>query len=142
MTKGRNIAGKCGAGRMVPARRLLWCLLLLPFLAASLIQSDTMLTRSAQGRIMVVLCGSDIPVEMVIAADGTISPVSDHGGTDHHHDTCAWALHGQPALGLAAAGLAPPQQVQLPLGLSPAQATGLRRSALFEPAARGPPFPA
>ena len=123
------------------AARLLTALLLLPFVVFSLIQPDTMLAADAQGRMMVVLCGDDMPVEMAVAADGTMTPVSElekHQPADRHA-TCAWAPHGQPLLGGTLAAMPLPHLSQIALDLAPSRQAGARLLPQPVPVARGPP---
>lgn len=113
--------------------------LLLPFLLLSLVHPGTMPARDALGHVTMILCGSDQPVDMVIASDGTVSPATtaeDAGGkvpggtgTDPHG--CAWAPHGAALLGLD------PVAIALPV----AALAGLADAALPRAPARGRDLP-
>ncbi|SIP86289.1 hypothetical protein SAMN05421641_10110 [Paracoccus thiocyanatus] len=112
-------------------------LAVLPFLLFSAILPGTMVARDAQGTISVVLCSGDGPVQMAVAADGSLVP-ADETPHDGPH-ACDWSLHGQPLMPGAAAGgpLPAPQAAGLALWPEPAAAPpGLAAPA---PLARGPP---
>lgn len=52
-------------------------LAVLPFLLFSAILPGTMVARDAQGTISVVLCSGDGPVQMAVAADGSLVPADE-----------------------------------------------------------------
>ncbi|WP_134678846.1 hypothetical protein [Paracoccus ravus] len=87
-----------GTPRWRSATRAIAALVLLPFLALSLIHAGTMPASDATGRITLVLCGSDGPVEMVVAPDGTVTPASEQSRPASEPPECIWSLHTQPAL--------------------------------------------
>lgn len=133
MRKGR---GKIGTTRS-PAT-LLASLLLIPFLALSLIAPGTMLTGNATDGIRIVICTGSGPMEMVQAEDGSLNPVDDDGDHDAAA-TCDWFLHAQAAL--------TPQTLasQLIAAVESDADPAVRRSdahrpgLLTEPLPRGPP---
>jgi len=118
-------------------RRLTCWLAVLPFLFFALMQPGTMLSRDAMGKVTVVLCSGDGPVDMVVAADGSLVPADQAPHGDSH--ACDWSLHGQPLLEGAAAGAPQPLAVADRLALWPAPSPPPHGSALPVPSARGPP---
>ncbi|SMO34106.1 hypothetical protein [Paracoccus laeviglucosivorans] len=141
MAFGRTATGTGNGAIRATLSRLLRLLVVLPFLGFSLIQPDTMLTADAQGRVMVVLCGSDTPVEMAVAADGTLTPVSelDRHAPGDRHPSCGWALHGQPVLGAGPALLPASQTTHVVIDPGPFMPGGLWSLPRPAPSARGPP---
>lgn len=113
--------------------------LLLPFLGFSLLSPGTMLAPDALGRVMVVLCGDAQPMPMAVAADGSLTPLSDPAHPAAGHAPCGWAAHAQPALD--------PPPLLLPAAIQPQHrpmpvATVARVAPLRGPdgvRARGPP---
>lgn len=128
-------------GRKPGLWRRLSLLLLVPYLAFALVPTHSMLAADAQGRMMVVLCGHDAPVEMAVAADGTLTPVSelDQHGTGDAAQPCIWSAHGQPLLGMAAAQIALPHLALLGTDLAPARGASLHDLFAVQRAARDPP---
>jgi hypothetical protein len=129
-----------GAGSSATARlRALALALLIPFLAFSLLTPGTMLAPDAMGRVMVILCGDSAPVEMTVAADGSLAP-ADHA-PDHvaDHPPCGWASHAQQFLGLPVPAL--PAASGLPRAFVPPPrfAIAMAPAAPLQPLARGPP---
>lgn len=120
-------------------RQFLALVLVLPFLAFALVKPGTMLASDDQGRVMVILCGDTVPVEMAVAADGTMTPVKELPGQAMKHGACDWVPHGQPVLGFAGIELPGPPQDSVPIqpGVT-AAALALPRMRLA-PGARGPP---
>lgn len=98
-------------------RHRLGVLLLLPFLCFSLLTPGTMLAADAMGRVMVVLCGDSLPVEMAVAADGSLHRADEHSRALGAHAACGWAAHAQQALD--APGAALPQALRPVLALAP-----------------------
>lgn len=118
-------------------RRLTVWLALLPFVLFSLVLPGTMLARDAAGGVTVVLCSDGGVVEMVMAADGSVKPVSKTPGADHHG--CDWALHGQSLMDAGATGAPPPATAMLRLARVAEQPDHLYRAAVRSAPARGPP---
>ncbi|WP_323717088.1 hypothetical protein [Paracoccus aminovorans] len=117
-------------------RRLAGWLAVLPFLLFSLILPGTMLARDAAGGVTVVLCAGDGLVEAVMAADGSLLPVSK---APHDRHACDWTPHGQPLLhGAAPEVPVLPSQAQR-LALSLELPGHLHRAAILAAPARGPP---
>lgn len=119
-----------------PRRPLVW-LALLPFVLFSLVLPGTMLARDAAGGVTVVLCADGGTVEMVMAADGSVTPLPKTPAADHHG--CDWVLHAQPLIGAAA-----PELVALPQRLlrlaRPAERPGhLHHARVRAAPARAPP---
>ena len=128
-------------GRLSGLLRLVALTLLLPFVALSLVQRDTMLAADANGRVMVVLCHGDDPVEMAVAVDGTLTPVDEldpHGARDRHQP-CNWTPHAQPTLGGGPTTLPLPPRLHLTLNLHPLRRDHVGLMPARVPAARGPP---
>ncbi|WP_199257517.1 DUF2946 family protein [Paracoccus binzhouensis] len=118
-------------------RRLIGWLAVLPFLLLSLIVPGTMLARDAQGGVTVVLCAGDGVVEMIMAADGSLSPVGKAPHGDHR--PCDWAPHGQPLLGTDIAAAPAPLLQALGLARVLDLPGHLHRAEMLAPSARGPP---
>lgn len=120
-------------------RQILTLVLLMPFLAFALVKPGTMLATDAQGRVMVILCGDSAPVEMAIAADGTMFPVKEMPGHGMEHGSCDWAPHAQTVLDADGVNLPLPGQVAMPirpdLTGKPVVLAGMWQA----PGARGPP---
>ncbi|WJS83816.1 DUF2946 family protein [Paracoccus sp. TOH] len=125
---------KQGTGR---GRRLIGWLAVLPFLLLSLIVPGTMLERDARGGVTVVLCAGDDLVEMVMAADGSLSPAGKAPHGDHR--PCDWAPHGQPLLGADIAAAPAPLLQALHLARVLDLPDPLYRAEMLAPSARGPP---
>lgn len=143
-----------GAGRpvsrVIPAAlsRPAALVLLLPFLLLSLVHPGTMPSRDALGHVTMILCGSDQPVEMVIAPDGTVSPASagqggtgkpPGGGTGADPHGCAWAPHGASLLGLDPVAIARPVPVLAGLARAAMPRAPAHGVVLPPRRARGPP---
>ncbi|WP_323033105.1 DUF2946 family protein [Paracoccus sp. (in: a-proteobacteria)] len=126
-----------GQGRGASLRRLCCWLAVLPFLLFSLIQPGTMISRDAQGSVTVVLCSGEGPVEMVVAADGSLVPAGKNPHGDPH--ACDWAPHGQPLLQGFIADALPPVTDAVRLALWPNPSAPPHVSALTGTSARGPP---
>ena len=75
--QGRSGHRTTRLGRGTALRRLCCWLAVLPFLLFSLIQPGTMFVRDAQGSVAVVLCSGEGPVQMAVAADGSLVPADD-----------------------------------------------------------------
>ena len=118
-------------------RRLTVWLALLPFVLFSLVLPGTMLARDAAGGVTVVLCSDGGVVEMVMAADGSVKPVSKTPGADHHG--CDWALHGQSLMDAGTTGAPPLATAMLRLARVAEQPGHLHRAAVRSAPARGPP---
>ncbi|MTH76278.1 hypothetical protein [Paracoccus aestuariivivens] len=116
---------------------MLALVLLIPFLCSSLVMSGAMPAVDTEGRVTVILCGSDTPIEMALAADGTVEPISEKN-PNQPHQPCIWSSHAQHALNAV-------QPVVLPSRNSRGQEFALARAALpvlpgpVPPIARGPP---
>ncbi|HWL58076.1 MAG TPA: hypothetical protein VNQ78_15545 [Paracoccus sp. (in: a-proteobacteria)] len=124
----------------LPMLRALALLLLWPFISFSLIQPGTMPASDGHGRVTMILCGSDAPVEMAVAPDGTVTPLPDqHGSSAPSHDICDWAPHQQALNDPGDAPAIAPSPVVHAL----ARDLGLRgphpSAAALSPSARGPP---
>lgn len=130
---GRGILSTAGR------RRILALLLLLPFLAFALVKPGTMLATDAQGRVMVVLCGDSLPVEMAVAADGNLVPVKELPGQGLKHGACDWALHGQTVLAAGGIDLPSPHRAAMAIRLEPAETALVLARMRLTPGARGPP---
>ncbi|MDF3854117.1 DUF2946 family protein [Paracoccus sp. P2] len=135
--QGRSGHRTTGLGRGGPLWRLGRWLAVLPFLLFSLIQPGTMIARDAQGAVAIVLCSGEGPVQMAVAADGSLVPADEIPHGDPH--ACAWAPHGQPLLQGAVADAPQPLAAAARLALWPAPPAPPHASALPEPSARGPP---
>lgn len=120
-------------------------LLLLPFLCFTLLAPGTMLASDAMGRVMVVLCGDSLPVEMALGADGSLHRADDPSRGSGHglagHPACGWAGHAQQALD--APGPALPQTMQPVLRFAPVAVfvPGAPSQHPWHALARGPPAP-
>ncbi|KGJ11011.1 hypothetical protein EQ718_25825 (plasmid) [Paracoccus versutus] len=135
--QGRSGHRTTRLGRGTALRRLCCWLAVLPFLLFSLIQPGTMFVRDAQGSVAVVLCSGEGPVQMAVAADGSLVPADEMPHGDPH--ACDWAPHGQPALQGVVADAPQPMAAAARLALWPAPPAPPHASALPEPSARGPP---
>lgn len=121
-------------------RRFAVMALLVPFLLLSLFSNGTMLTRTADHRVTVVLCIGAGQVEMVWGKDGSLTPASEAPAPNHDDSTgCDWQAAAQAAL-LAALGDVPPTilaavknslLIDVPLHT--------RRMNVLAASARGPP---
>ena len=131
----RRASSRDGSG----GRKLLALVLLVPFLALSLLKPGTMLAPDAQGRMMVVLCGDSVPVEMAVAADGTLIPVAELPAHAGDHQPCGWAPHAQPLLAAAAAGPGLPLRRAGAPDRAPSRVAALSPAPPPPPLARGPP---
>lgn len=126
------------------AMRLRWRLLgivlaLLPFLVTSLVAQGTMLTTDADDRLAVVLCIDGSPVPMLMAADGSVQPLSQ-GQTGHKSgDPCLWVAHGQPLIDATAGPPAAPTRDEIALRRMIAPGALSRQTDIPIPLARGPP---
>lgn len=105
-----------------------------PLLLFSLLTPGTMLERDAGG-VTVVLCVSGTPVQVVIAADGSVQEKSGHAG----QHGCDWALHAQPAMAQSLAVADLPAMMPVPLRFSRARPDHSLRMDVLAPLARGPP---
>lgn len=128
-----------GMGRRSEILRALALFLLIPFLCSTLVPPGTMPARDAQGRVTVILCGDDLPVQMVLAADGSLTPAQAPGeGPDLAIQPCLWSHHAQPILSPDDAPLPAPRVARtLDLPSLPATLPVVVRPPA--PVARGPP---
>lgn len=126
-----------GLGRGASLRRLCCWLAGLPFLLFSLILPGTMIARDAQGSVTVVLCSGEGPVQMVVAADGSLVPADEAPHADPH--ACDWAPHGQPLLQGAAVDAPAPLLPALRMARVLDLPDHLYRAEMLAPSARGPP---
>ncbi|SMO44651.1 hypothetical protein [Paracoccus laeviglucosivorans] len=132
------------ASRALP--RLLALLAVLPFVLLSLMAQGTMVVKGpARESFMVVLCGDHLPVEMVVADDGTVIPADEYRAADDTpvpkapKPACDWSAHAQPVL--AAGPLAALAMLTnlLPADLHVTPAPRAHRAEVLTPLARGPP---
>lgn len=136
----RAQGGTCGIRAVARSgRHRLAMLLLLPFLCFSLLTPGTMLASDAMGRVMVVLCGDSLPVEMAIAADGSLHPADDHARAVADHPACGWAGHAQQALEAPAVSLPPALRPVLPFAPVAVFVPGPPSQRAWHAFARGPP---
>lgn len=122
---------------------MLWCVLaILPFLMTSVVAQGTMLTKGANDRITVVLCIDGSPVPMLMAADGTIQPVTDdrHGSTHRAPDICQWSAHAQPLIAALPGWSPEPALVGMTLRRVIAPGALSRQTEIPIALARGPPI--
>ncbi|MEF9601255.1 hypothetical protein O4J55_02550 [Paracoccus sp. PXZ] len=126
-----------GLGRGGSLRRLCCWLAVLPFLLFSLILPGTMIASDAQGSVTVVLCSGEGPVQMAVAADGSLVPTGEAPHGDPH--ACDWAPHGQPLLQVAVAAAPAPLLPALRMERSLDLPDHLYRAEMLAPSARGPP---
>jgi len=124
------------AGLTRGARLFRW-LAVLPFLLFSLILPGTMVARDAQGSITVVLCSGEGPVEMAVAADGSLVPAGKASHGDPHG--CDWAPHGQPLLEGAMQAAPTPLLQALRMARALDRPGPPHRVEMLAPFARGPP---
>lgn len=132
-----GIAGIRALARI--GRHRLAMLLLLPFLCFSLLTPGTMLAPDAMGRVMVVLCGDSLPVEMAVAADGSLHPAEEHSRKVGDHPACGWAGHAQQALDAPAVSLPPALRPALPFAPVVAFVPAPPSQRPWRAFARGPP---
>ncbi|MDS9467388.1 hypothetical protein RGQ15_07355 [Paracoccus sp. MBLB3053] len=124
MTRGvRQAKGKV-TGRLIRSRQWLFVALFLPFVVFATIPPGGMLVPDLRGKVTVILCGSSLPVEMVIGPDGALQPVAElapAGQQDHEvkHPICGWVAHGQPVL--ASGDAAPPAPIARTQEADPAE---------------------
>ncbi|MFH5775890.1 hypothetical protein [Paracoccus broussonetiae] len=140
MRNGRTRIARTNAWRL-PVLRAVALALLWPFACFSLVQADTMLASDANGRITMILCGSDLPVDMAVAPDGTVFPVSE---LDRHrelalHGACDWAPHAQALHDSAPAALPAPVALVHPFDPGRTPRGPAVSLAPLPPVARGPP---
>lgn len=128
-------AGPGAAAHRRRPLRLPGFLALIPFLLLALISPGTMLARDDAGGVTVVLCVEGGLIEMVQAADGTLTDKAPDGG----HSVCYWAPHGQQVLDVASADPVAPLFLPVPLTFAGESPEHLRRAEVLAPSARGPP---
>lgn len=135
MARRQDIAARIVTWRHPVLRRLSF-LLLMPFLCLTLLEAGIMPVRDAAGHVSMVLCGSDLPVPMVVAPDGTVTPASEAD----RHAACVWAPHGQ-ALQVSGPAAVLPEAASVFHRDEPAPepAAAPRRVAAIPNLARGPP---
>ena len=85
-------------GRIAVLRQLLFWIALGPFLALAMIAPGTMATAGTDGRVSLVLCTGDGPLEVFVDPDGSVGPDSVPSHEQDEYRSCAWALHAQPLL--------------------------------------------
>jgi hypothetical protein len=104
---------------------------------AGMILPGNMLARDAEGGVTVVLCSGAGIIEMVMAPDGSVKPVSKSSDGDFHG--CHWAPHAQPLLQLAGPDAAPPPPQMQRLSRLREQSGHIYRAAVRSAPARAPP---
>lgn len=123
------------------ARRLVFAVLLLPFLLVSLLGDNTMLAKTSDSRVVVVLCTGVSQVEMVWAEDGSLKPAGDVPRKDHDSSgPCDWMMVTQQAVNAESLDVPAFEPVPLMNHLSIGQPLHARRMAVLAPSARGPPL--
>lgn len=80
-------------------QRFAVALFLVPFLLLSLFSNGTMLARTADDRITVVICTGTEQVEMIWGEDGSLTP-ADKAPAQSHDDgqSCDWQISTHAAL--------------------------------------------
>lgn len=125
-------------------RRLAGWLVVLPFVLFSLILPGVMPTRDAMGAsgsaggIRLVLCSGAGPIEMVMAADGTLHPADT--APDHQHAACDWAPHAQALWHGTGAVDMPLRHDQARIAQAAEAAQHLHHGLVVLASARDPPF--
>lgn len=121
-------------------RRLAVTALLVPFLLLSLFSNGTMLTRTADERISVVLCIGTEQVEMIWGDDGSLTPASEDPSPSHDdNQTCEWNISAQAAVDVPSTEIPPIRIGFVETRLSIDVPLHMRRINVFAASARGPP---
>lgn len=118
-------------------RRLTVWLAILPFVLASLVVPGNMLARDAAGGVTVVLCAGGDMVEMVMGADGSVTPAKAPGDD---RQPCHWAPHNLPLMQAAATGAIAPLPQAHRLARATERPGHLHRAAVRSAPARAPPI--
>ncbi|WP_148043617.1 hypothetical protein [Paracoccus methylarcula] len=122
-------------------RRLAVMVLFLPFLLVSLLGDGTMLAKTGDDRVVVVLCTGGDQVEMVWAQDGSLVPLDEAPLGDHDvPGPCDWNLVAQNAISAEPAALPPFEPVLFANRLWIDRPLHARRIDVLAPSARGPPI--
>lgn len=121
-------------------RRVAVVALLLPFLMLSLFSNGTMLTRTADDRVTVILCIGMEQVEMVWGEDGSLTPADEAPTQDHDESlSCDWQISTQAALAAEPAIVPPVNAIFAQNDLSVNVPLHARRINVLASSARGPP---